>query len=307
VAAYGESHLPEILSRSGKLKASHAKDGEAIQLGRIYIAPPNFHLLLDDEKVVVKKGPKENRFRPSIDALFRSAAYTYGARVISIVLSGMLDDGTSGMWTVKRMGGITIIQDPHEAVCPSMPHNVMEYVDVDYSVPVNEMGNILQQLIGEEVNHIPQLPADEFMRLKTEVAIASENTSCEMGIINMGHPSALTCPECSGALTMMKDGKLTRYRCHTGHAYTSNSLLENASKTTEDNMWKAVKSIEEVMMLLKRSEAEFIEAGKENKAAECHSKVEIIKQKSEELRKMIFSMNILNDDNITDTAEATAN
>src|SRR3954463_2702932 len=132
---YSPSHLPEILTKNGPFKAVHPLDGEQIQPGRIYVAPPDHHMLVENSRIVVKKGPKENRFRPSIDALFRSAAYSYGARVIGVVLTGLLDDGTSGMWSVKRLGGISVIQLPEDALYPSMPESVQKHVEVDYSVP----------------------------------------------------------------------------------------------------------------------------------------------------------------------------
>jgi len=125
VAAHSPSFLPNILKASGALVAVHPNDGEAIASGRIYVAPPDHHLLIEGNRVLVKKGPKENRFRPSIDALFRSAAYTFGPRVIGVVLTGMLNDGTSGMWSVKRLGGVGIIQEPAEALYPSMPASVL--------------------------------------------------------------------------------------------------------------------------------------------------------------------------------------
>jgi two-component system, chemotaxis family, protein-glutamate methylesterase/glutaminase len=299
VAPFSPSYLPQILSRSGKLEAHHAKDGEEVQVGKIYVAPPDFHLLIDKEKVVVKKGPKENRFRPSIDALFRSAAYTYGARVISIVLSGMLDDGTSGMWTVKRMGGLAIIQDPEEAICASMPQNVLEYVEVDHILPVNKMGALLQELIEEHVNIALELPEEELERLKVEVDIASQDNSFRMGIIQMGEPTSLTCPECSGVLSMIKDGNLKRYRCHTGHAFTHNALLASASKQVEENMWKAVKSFEEMILLLGDSAKQLKESGRHTRSEEYRKQAEVLTKRSAALRKMIFQLEGLSDDDIS--------
>jgi two-component system, chemotaxis family, protein-glutamate methylesterase/glutaminase len=298
VAPFSPSHLPQILERSGKLPVMHAKDGEPIKMGRIYVAPPDFHLLIDEEKVVVKKGPKENRFRPSIDALFRSAAYTYGERVISIVLSGMLDDGTSGMWTVKRLGGVTMIQDPDDAICPSMPHHVMEYVDVDHKLPVSEMGSVLLQLIREDVNPNHRIPEAEMERLRTEISIASQDNSFQMGIVQMGEPSSLTCPECAGALSMLRDGNLTRYRCHTGHAFTHNSLLASASKSMEANMWKAVKSFEEMIILLQDSARQLTATGNTTRSEEYKRQAEYTKKRSAELRRLIFQVEALSDDNI---------
>jgi two-component system chemotaxis response regulator CheB len=302
VSAFSPSQLPQILSRSGPLQAVHPKDGEHIEAGKIYVAPPNFHLLIDDHKIAVKKGPKENRFRPSIDALFRSAAYTYGSRVISIVLSGMLDDGTSGMWTVKRMGGVGIIQDPEEAICPSMPHNVLEYVAVDHCIGIDKMGDILLQLVQQEVNNNDMLSENELKRLETEVAIAAQDNSFQMGIIQMGEPSSLTCPECSGTLSKLKEGELTRYRCHTGHAFTHNALLASASKSMEENIWKSVRSFEEVIMLLEEAAREFTNSGNKAKAGEYIKKAEAIKNRSADLRKIIFKLEALSDDNISPAA-----
>ncbi len=136
VSPHSPSYLPDILNYADPLKATHPRDGEPIQRGHIYVAPPDHHLLIEYDQVLVKKGPKENRFRPSIDALFRSAAYNYGSRVIGVVLTGMLDDGTSGLWSVKRMGGLGIIQQPDDAPYASMPDSVLQYVEVDYQVPI---------------------------------------------------------------------------------------------------------------------------------------------------------------------------
>ncbi|MEI6945969.1 chemotaxis protein CheB [Paraflavisolibacter sp. H34] len=219
------SLLPQILSRAGTLPAAHARDGDLMETGRIYIAPPDRHLLLESNQVLVKKGPKENRFRPSIDALFRSAAYSYGARVIGVVLSGLLDDGTSGLWAVKRMGGLSVVQEPEEALCASMPSNVLEYVEVDYTLPSAEIGRLLPRLTGEEGRLESQPLQEELKRLETEIKIAAQQNAFDMGILNLGRPAPLTCPECHGALVELTEGNLTRYRCHTGHSFTQSSLL----------------------------------------------------------------------------------
>jgi two-component system chemotaxis response regulator CheB len=124
IPPYSPSSLPVILTRCGHMSASHPKDGEEVRPGQVYIAPPDHHLLVELGRVLIKRGPKENRFRPSVDALFRSAAYAYGRRVIGIVLSGALDDGTSGLWTIKRLGGVAIVQQPEDACVPNMPRSV---------------------------------------------------------------------------------------------------------------------------------------------------------------------------------------
>ena len=189
------SQLPDILNFSGPLKAVHPKDGEKLQKGRIYIAPPDHHLLLEHDHVVVRKGPKENRFRPSIDALFRSAAYVYGPRVIGVVLSGLLNDGTSGLWSIKRMNGVTIIQDPNDADHDSMPASVLEYVEVDYSVPKEQMGPLLIRLIKEKAPKKSSISKNEKKLLQMEVNIALEDNAFEKGILDMGELTTFTCPE----------------------------------------------------------------------------------------------------------------
>lgn len=150
--------LPSILDRAGALKVVQPRDGEPIQPGKIYVAANDHHLLIEDDRVMVRRGPKENRFRPSIDALFRSAAYTYGPRVIGIVLSGLLNDGTSGLWTIKRLGGVAVIQQPEDAEFPQMPENVLEYVEVDHAVAASEMGSLLEKLTGEPSPKRPSRP-----------------------------------------------------------------------------------------------------------------------------------------------------
>jgi len=267
IPAYSPSSLPLILSRCNSFKAIHPKDGEKIQERTIYIAPPDHHLLIEDKKVLVKKGPKENRFRPSIDALFRSAAYSFGPRVIGIVLSGVLDDGTSGMWTVKRLGGFTIVQDALEAIHPQMPLNVQEFVDVDYSIPVDEMCKVI-----EEIQHLPVIdkPSAEKIdmeMLEMEITIAKHDNAFALGIINKGELTSFTCPECQGALVQLIEGKITRYRCHTGHAFTASSLLAGITQTIEEALWTSMRAVEECTLLLGKLKDNLIKAGNTKAAA----------------------------------------
>jgi len=148
IPPYSPSALPSVLARSGNLPATFGVDGDAILPGQIYVAPPDHHMMVEFDKVRVVRGPKENRFRPSIDPLFRSAAYAFGPRVIGIILSGMLDDGTAGLWLIKDRGGIAIVQEPEEALCPAMPQSVLNHVDVDYRLSISEIAQTLIHLIG---------------------------------------------------------------------------------------------------------------------------------------------------------------
>ena len=194
------SFLPTILSAAGPLPARHPRDGEDIRSPGIYVAPPDHHLLIEDGHVAVKRGPKENRFRPSIDALFRSAAYTYRGGAIGVVLSGALDDGTSGLWTIKRLGGTTIVQDPADAIHPSMPRSASQNVEIDYSVPAFGIAEILMEKIQQPLPAPTELSDAEFRRGGIERSIAGGSYPLAAGVLELGGASRYSCPECHGVL-----------------------------------------------------------------------------------------------------------
>ena len=251
------SLLPQLLGAASALPVRHPRDGEIVRAGVIYLAPPDHHLLLEDDRVLVTRGPKENRFRPSIDALFRSAAYTYGPRVIGVVLTGYLDDGTSGLWSVQRMGGRAIVQDPYDAEQPSMPANALQFVAADYVVPLAQVGPLLVRLAQERAPAKTRLPAAELDLLKIEFTIAKQGGGFELGIIDKGRLTPFTCPDCHGALTQLIEGKLIRYRCHTGHAYTASALLSEVTQSVESLLYQAMRGLEETQMLLQNLGAHF--------------------------------------------------
>lgn len=262
IPPYRESKIPEILTRSGPLKAFHPADGETVQLGRIYAAPPDKHMLLEAGRIMVKRGPKENRFRPSIDALFRSAAYAYGPGVIGVVLSGVLDDGTSGLWSIKRLGGTAIIQEPDDAQYPEMPRRVLEYVECDHVCPAKNIGPLLGRLVGKNISDKHDIPQQELRRLGLEVEIAARDDAFEKGIMEWGDMAKYTCPECHGALVKLQEGEMARYRCHTGHAFTSSALLSGITEAVEETLWQAMRGLEEQAMLLEHIAGHFDHAGR---------------------------------------------
>src|SRR5262245_18273074 len=178
------SVLPTILSRGGILPATHAIDGEAIRHGCVYIAPPDHHLVLERGYIRVTRGPKENRFRPSVDVLFRSAAYAYGPRVIGVILSGYLDDGTAGLWAVKDRGGLSVVQDPKNAFSPSMPRNALQQVAVDYCLPISEIGPLLERLTRKPAAQETRYPVSKTLEIETR--IAREENPLEAGIMHLG-------------------------------------------------------------------------------------------------------------------------
>lgn len=244
------SILPEILDKVGPLRSAHATNGEKITLGRIYVAPPDHHMLIEQGCVRVTKGPKENRFRPAIDPLFRSAAYTYGSRVIGVILSGYLDDGTAGLWTIKLRGGITVVQEPKDAPVPSMPESALRQVEVDYCVPISKMSSLLTCLTTEEALKEPEISMEEKNKIEIEVRISAEDNAYEMGIMKLGELTPFTCPECHGVLLKLKDKHLLRFRCHTGHAFSANTLLAAVTEGIEERFWSTIRAVEESIMFL---------------------------------------------------------
>ncbi len=253
IPPYSKSYLPDIFDRAGPLPAAHAQDGEAISAGRVYVAPPDHHLLLEAGRVLVKKGPKENRFRPSVDALFRSAAYTYGPRVVGVVLSGTLDDGTSGLWTVGRLGGLTMVQRPQEAGYEEMPLNAIRQVQVDVVQPLSDLAASLIALTKERADAMDDLEAaKELERMNIEVQIAAEGNGLDLGVMHLGSPTPLTCPECHGGLLQIQEGALIRYRCHTGHAYSPAALLDEVTESVEKTFWQTLRVLDEKRLLLEQ-------------------------------------------------------
>ena len=247
IPAYGTSVLPAILSRRVALPARHAVDGETFHTGQIYIAPPDHHLLVSAGQVHLTRGPAENGHRPAIDTLFRSAARAYGERVAGVVLSGSLDDGTAGLQAVKMRGGVALVQDPNEALFSSMPRSAMENVAVDYVQPLAEMAVTIIRLASAPASQEETLPVADnaaTQRLETETEIAA----LDMEAIESprdGHPSVFSCPDCHGVLWEVQEGRLTRYRCRVGHAFSPVSLLAAQSATLEEALWVALRALEE--------------------------------------------------------------
>ena len=251
VPSYSETRLPWILSQAGDIEAVLPNDGDEVEPGKIYVAPNDHHMILrDDNKIVVRRGPKENRFRPAIDALFRSAAYIYGSRVVGVILSGLLDDGASGIWTIQQMGGIAIVQKPEDAEQPQLPKNVLQYVDPDYTVAASDMGPLISGLVKEPAPNKNKFSEAELKRLELEVIIATKDNAFEMGIMQMGELTPYTCPECAGTLIRLVESDMIRFRCHTGHAYTASSLASEVTESVETKLWESMRALEEVNMLM---------------------------------------------------------
>ena len=263
IPAYAPSSLPAILSRAGTLPVSHPVSGEAVLPSHVYCAPPDHHLLIEDGLFCVTKGPKENRVRPAVDTLFRSAAYSEGPNVIGVVLSGLLYDGTSGLWTIKHFGGVSVVQDPHDAEYDSMPRSAATQVQIDHTVASSDLAALLIRLSAEPVKALSKVEIDEDhkKRVATEISIANSGHAFRKGVMAFGKVTPQTCPECGGILIEIREGGFTRYRCHTGHAYSGDTLLVSVTESIEDKLWRTMRALEEASMLLEDTGRDYEQAG----------------------------------------------
>jgi two-component system chemotaxis response regulator CheB len=241
-----ESVLPKLLGDVCDLPVSSAADGEPVVPGHVYVAVPDHHLLLRGERIGVQRGPQENRFRPSIDALFRSAARSYGSRVIGLVLTGNLDDGTVGMQAIKKRGGITMVQDPDEADYPSMPRMALRYVKVDHVVPIAEAGALLVRLVREPPAAQSSFPTTPEIEIESNIAEQVMNTNEFLeNVERIGKRTTYTCPDCNGAIWQIGDEEPLKLRCHVGHSFTGEVFLQEQRRNVETALWSAVRIMEE--------------------------------------------------------------
>ena len=275
--------LHEILARSAKLPVSCASNLERLQPGHIYVSPPNVHLLVEPGTVRLSKGPRENRFRPAVDPLFRSAAQVYGPGAIGVILTGNLDDGTAGLDAIKRLGGKAVVQDPADAMFPSMPLSAIQHVAVDHVVPLADMAALLVGLIHKRV---PENAAATPPDVGVEVNIAKEHNPLESGLGAIAEPSTFACPECNGVLLQLKAAGLVRFRCHTGHAYSLDSLLAEVSEAVEVSLWSATRALQEAGLLLRTTGAHITTADKAQ-AEHLLVQAEAARRHAGELRRII--------------------
>lgn len=234
------------IQRQTSLKCMIPEDGDPIMGGHIYLAPADHHMMLEKDRILVGKGAFENHWRPSIDVLFRSAAATYGSCVTGIILTGLLDDGTSGMSAIKRSGGICIVQDPVEADFPDMPKNVLQNISVDYEVPIADMGAILSDLFSRQECKGRDAPED--VRLEAQITRRLSRNVNELE--KLGTLTTFTCPDCGGALVKAEQDMVPHYRCHTGHSFTEKALENEQARNLEDSLWVAIRMMEERRNLL---------------------------------------------------------
>ena len=250
IQPYAVSRLPEILSRAGSLPATHATDGELMRRGHIYVAPPDRHLLVRQGRIALSRGPRENHSRPAIDPLFRSAARAYGSRVVGVVLSGALYDGSMGLLVVKTRGGIAIVQDPREAEIDSMPRSALRLVEADYVLAAADIASVLNEWVVRpslERGGEPMTDRDERLQ-----AVITEDFAEQSNDGRAEETSVYTCPDCGGVLWQDGAGRQVAFRCHVGHAYAPEILLSQKSEEFESALWASLRLLKEKATLTRQ-------------------------------------------------------
>ena len=272
--------LVEVLGRHKAFRCKLAEDGESFEEGTVYIAPADYHLLVKEKKVLVTKGARENRYRPAIDPLFRSAAVAHGSGVIGVVLTGMLDDGTAGLIAIQKCGGVTVVQDPKDAAYPEMPQSVLNHMTVDHCIPLAGMGRLLEKLVHEPAGKSPPVPKD----IRTEAEIAERVLSDIAQVNTLGSQAPYNCPNCGGVLWEMDNPDVHRFRCHTGHAFTASALLDSQTEKIEETLWVSLRMLEERRNLLNNMEQKQRRGdGKKNSYAERAKETEVHIQRIREM------------------------
>ena len=282
ISPEAKSEVARILDAAGSLPVVAPLDGDPIVPGTVYVSTPDMHMLIERGRVRIVRGPKENRHRPAIDPLFRSAAWAYGPRVVGIVLTGYLDDGAAGLWAIKSCGGTSIVQDPADAAYPEMPANALLQNDVDHCVPLADMADLLVRLAQESVDVAKTYAKPP--SIKTEVETAAMERLNEIEDMDaLGKVSPFTCPSCHGALWELSEGNLLRYRCHTGHAFTGKALLDEQSASVEAAVYSALRVMEEKAAALRRLGTEWngrfprMEAEYQVRAKEIEASVQVLR------------------------------
>jgi two-component system, chemotaxis family, protein-glutamate methylesterase/glutaminase len=252
-----KSILDELVSRAGPLPAKFASDGEPLRKGEIFIAPPNRHLLVEQDRLLLGTGAREHNARPAIDPMLRSTAVCCGPRAVGVVLTGTLGDGASGLWAISRCGGVSVVQHPGDAAFPEMPENALRIIDPDHVVRLRDMADLINSLVHQPVGDKVKVP--EEIRLEVEMARSRHTEMEEMDSI--GRRSFLACPDCHGVMWEIDENGLTRYRCHVGHTYTAELMDIAVDENLRRAMSSALRALEEKVFLARKLQRQAAERG----------------------------------------------
>lgn len=279
VPSQSPGYLAEVLEKTSRLPIAPAVDGQPIERGRIYVAVPDHHLLVVDGTVRLGDGPRENMSRPAIDPLFRSAALSYGPRAVGVILSGLLNDGASGLSAIKACGGTAIVQHPLDAVADQMPLAALEAVDVDQVAPAPQLAAAIVQTVGEDAGEGG--PAPHNLTLEVKIAAGARLGSEELRKI--ADPSPLTCPDCNGVLSEVRGEGPLRYRCQIGHASTA-EVLDGRSDKVDEALRVALRVMEERVTLVRRMAEDARRTGRTTVAELYESRTEEYSRYAQVLR-----------------------
>ena len=281
------SMLPEILNVKSPLMAAHAENDETFEHGRIYVAPPNHHLmLLEGGKITLSRGPRENRSRPAIDPLFRTAARNYGERVIAILLTGTMDDGVAGMIQVKQRGGLTIAQDPREALFPEMPQTAIVRAGVHHILPVYEIAVLLDDLVRRPLTNTQMNQSDAEDKAKSKI---EQTIQDQMEGRRNGTTATYSCPECGGVLWESDQDNLIHFRCHVGHTYSAEALLADQSDNIEAALWSALRALKEKAILSRQLASDMRTRGSNYSAERFEEQATDLEKHIETVNTMLLS------------------
>lgn len=278
--------LSAILSRHGPLSAVTAEDGMPIEHGRIYVPPPNRHMLAAADGIRITFGPRENRARPAIDPLFRTAAVNYRSRVIGVVLTGLLGDGAAGLLAVERCGGMTLVQAPDDAMYADMPRRALKFVQEARQFTISELGALLIRHCGEAAPEPPPVPE----ALAIETRLTEQGMGTEYWGAVPGRPTSFTCPECNGAIHEIREEGLTRFRCRVGHAYSSEDLLGDKAKSVEESLWVALQTLEERAQMLENMASSDRQHGWQGTAGSYDDRAREAREHADRLRQLLIGI-----------------
>lgn len=281
------TNIAKSFQRNTSLTCRVASNEMPLRKGHLYVAPPEQQLMIKNNSLRLTNGPHENKYRPSIDVLFRSAAVHYGNRSIGIILTGLFEDGTSGMHAIKRSGGICMIQDPAEAEYSDMPRSVLNKIKVDYQAKLKEMPEIIKNIVNDPLP--PEIPVPR--ELQIEAYITEKMMSDINDMKKIGDKSDFTCPDCGGGLWELKNDPLHRYRCHTGHVFTEKILHDLQDQNIEETIWVSIRMLEEkenlLLLMARRENAE----GEPEMSSFHESRLEGIRKHISRLKSFLSMLN----------------
>jgi two-component system chemotaxis response regulator CheB len=286
VPATGLSYLDHVLSRAGPLSARYAHDNEPIVGGQIYIAPADHHLLLTADRVRLTRGPRENHARPAIDPMFRTAAVAFGAGVVGVLLSGLLNDGVSGLLAIKARGGVALAQDPATALFAQMPQSACDYVEVDGIGSASELASRISDLARQPIV-APEGAFPVSDDLAFEANIAGLDSSLATRVAPPGVLTSLSCPECHGPIWEEHSGDLAQYRCRVGHAFTAETMQAGQKEYLENMLWNSINSLEESAELYERLATHARARQNRDTARDYSRQANVLRERMDTIRQMI--------------------